>query len=575
MRKKLTAVTLAFATFASSMLVPAEALENPAEETSLEEVCDTFFRDVMESSPVNAHFSYVLPGSYEVSWDEPLGVFYESNDELLDILGRLNDGLDQIDTSVLDAKDKKVYSWLRLYADEQMAVCDLPDYTPTLSPMSGILSNLDTIITEYALMDETDIENYIRILEDVPRFLGEIEKELDYQAGLGFTPGKYVYDEFLKREEDMCATDGHVYVEAFERNLSESEIDPAIGETAIARVQAVVSDEVVPAYQDFFAEIREQAANAEPLHGLSYYDQGKDYYTALARANTGTDMTVEELTSYLEAKIDEDYTALISAYSGITNFDDLDHLTFPAATAEDALNWLKDYTDEHMPEIDLPGYTLSYLPKALQVDGNLAYYLSAPLDLTTRNIIRINGSEVADDDALTLWTTMAHEGYPGHLYQHQYFLQESLRYPAETLLGSIGTSEGWAYYVERLALDWAGIDYSQAEASFRNLSLGMGLMCRVDIGVNYEGWTNKEIQNYLLRFYGRLNKDELADFYNTCASSPGVFLPYGVGYYKTRDLFDTIRGNYISDEAMYEAYLRLGDMPFTLLEFYLGADGSL
>ena len=575
MKKTLTALILAASVVSSSASAYAEAIEAPAEELTLEEAAAGFFDAVMESSPVNAHFSYALPGSYELEYIDPLGYFYEENADYLEMLYTLTDELELVDTSSLDAKDRKVYTWLSDFAEDELSVYELPDYYPTLSPVVGILTTVDTLITEYTIFTEGDIENYIILLKDVPRFLGEVVKELDYQEGIGFVPSRYEYEQLLDRREEMCSAEDHVYYEAFERNLSESGIDEAVRGEALGRVEKVIAEEVVPAYSAFFDDMAERSKSADRTRGLCDYLQGKTYYAALAKENTGTDMTPEELAGYLDKNIEADYAALVSAYSKLGFGDDPENIALPADTAEKALDQLREYCAENMPEIDLPGYTLSYLPEALQVEGNLAYYVNAPLDLPDFNVIRVNGAEIDEDDTFTLWTTMAHEGYPGHLYQYQYFLQESLRYPVETILGSIGTSEGWAFYVERLALKWAGTDDALADAAWYNETLGMALMCRVDIGVNYEGWKTRDIERFLRPYYGRLDSDVLDEFYDSVASSPGIYLPYGVGYYKTRDLFEAIRPNYISDEAMYEAYLNLGSMPFTLLEFYLGADGSL
>ena len=266
---------------------------------------------------------------------------------------------------------------------------------------------------------------------------------------------------------------------------------------------------------------------------------------------------------------------LSQSYSYNPNLlNDLDSLTAPKTDADAILQTLNQKAAECMPDIGDTTYTLSYLPEALQVPNNLAYYLSSPLDNESRNIIRINPSEVGDD-SMVLWTTMAHEGYPGHLYQHQYFMQNSFEYNIETLIGSLGTSEGWAYYVEKLSLEWAGLDEATADAYFTNMILGMAALSVVDIGVNYEGWGIEETSNFLTTYYGELDKNTCQNFIDTCANDPGVYLPYSVGYYKTEDLFEQMADGYSSDKNMYAAYLKMGSMPFTLLEKYLIPDNSI
>ena len=68
------------------------------------------------------------------------------------------------------------------------------------------------------------------------------------------------------------------------------------------------------------------------------------------------------------------------------------------------------------------------------------------------NSIYINS---AGTDSSDLYPTLAHEGYPGHLYQTQYFASTS-----PSLIRNVikpgGYIEGWASYVEVHSYEYAG-----------------------------------------------------------------------------------------------------------------------
>ena len=85
----------------------------------------------------------------------------------------------------------------------------------------------------------------------------------------------------------------------------------------------------------------------------------------------------------------------------------------------------------------------------------------------------------------------------------------------------------------------------------------------------------EETSDFLSTYYGELDKNTCQNFIDTCANDPGVYLPYSVGYYKTEDLFEQMADGYSSDKNMYAAYLKMGSMPFTLLEKYLIPDNSI
>lgn len=556
----------------TAMLPSLAADASSTSSDAFDYAADTLFQDIMDSSPVNLHYSFSYPEDYTPSDQPPLGAFSESFEETETILNRAKENLAAVDYNSLTAKQKQVYRMMEHYADINLGYCSLPDYTNTLGPMGGIISNLNTVVTEYYLLTEQDIKGYLDVLNDIPRFLEDVLKEIDYQESIGYAPSLYAYEKTLENKDAMTTLTDHPYLEAFESNITETGLSANVIDSYTEQVKTILIDQVLPAFSSFYETLEAKKSSAGESKGLSAYDQGADYYELLVKDNTGTDMTPLELKDYLTDKLTTGLMSLSQSYAFHPNLlNELDSLTAPETDADAALQALKEKAAECMPDIGDTTYTLSYLPEALQIPNNLAYYLSSPIDNLSRNIIRVNPSTVGDD-SMTLWTTMAHEGYPGHLYQYQYFMQNSFAYDIETMIGSLGTSEGWAYYVEKLSLEWAGVDETLADAYFTNQIMSMAIISIVDIGVNYEGWGISETSDFLNTYYQGIDDETCQDFIDTCANDPGAYLPYSVGYYQTEDLFDQIAGNYSSDKDMYAAYLKLGSMPFTLLEKYLIPD---
>ena len=134
-----------------------------------------------------------------------------------------------------------------------------------------------------------------------------------------------------------------------------------------------------------------------------------------------------------------------------------------------------------------------------------AYYLTPPIDDMERNIIYINGKNTPDN--LTLYTTLAHEGYPGHLYQTVYsqlYLNQNNASHIRYLLHYGGFVEGWAYYVENLSYSYARDQvkdnaYASAyyEACRLNRNIHLCLYSLIDIAIHYDGATQEQIQKIL------------------------------------------------------------------------------
>lgn len=88
---------------------------------------------------------------------------------------------------------------------------------------------------------------------------------------------------------------------------------------------------------------------------------------------------------------------------------------------------------------------------------NPAFYMIPPVDVTDSNVIYLNNSQITDN--LTLFTTLAHEGYPGHLYQQSAF-SATKPDPLRQTMNFLGYVEGWATYAENMSYEWTGLDSS-------------------------------------------------------------------------------------------------------------------
>ena len=83
-----------------------------------------------------------------------------------------------------------------------------------------------------------------------------------------------------------------------------------------------------------------------------------------------------------------------------------------------------------------------------------------PIDNSGENVIYINPGHISDD--LTLFTTLAHEGYPGHLYQTVYY-SATKHPPIRDLLSFGGYTEGWATYCEMLSYYYSPVSYTHLD----------------------------------------------------------------------------------------------------------------
>lgn len=578
MRKKhvLRTVSL-FCTAAVGFSFSAPASASAAETASdaFDSLANDLYWGILELMPSNLHFYQSSTDNLPFDLTNPLGAFTEEAVEEQALIDQFNERLSAISFNSLDSHQKKVYRSIRWFLDCEAQSLALPDYASTLGPMGGLLTSTNTVMTEYYLRNDEDIQNYIAMLNDIPRFLNDILLEIDYQETLGIAPSAYAYSEALSKKDGLTSIEEHPYLNAFISNIAEAGLSDESVSSYVSQVSSILTDTIIPAYQNFFAALETKSQTAGESRGLCSYDQGLNYYEALIRANTGSDMSADAMFDYLESKIADDIIAMSEIYyRNPSAVKAADAIEVPTTDPEEILSLLEEKTLELFPEIDNHDFQLSYLPKTLEQSNTLAYYMSPPSDLLSRNVIRVNGSAIGSDEAM-LWTTLSHEGFPGHLYQTQYTRQYVSAYPLEALLSCTGTSEGWAFYVERMSLDWADVDEDTADIYWYNSSINMALSALVDIGVNAKDWTNEDIASFLSDYLSGITADSCQSLYDTVANDPGAYLPYAFGYYQMVDLFDSINTDYSSESSMYRAFLNVSTLPLSLVNKYLITDGSI
>ena len=168
------------------------------------------------------------------------------------------------------------------------------------------------------------------------------------------------------------------------------------------------------------------------------------------------------------------------------------------------------------------------------------------------------------------FTTLAHEGFPGHLYQTVMSYEAGLS-PARAMLNFPGYVEGWATYVEMLSYQYAGLDENVATLMALNQSALLSLYATTDLGIHYEGWTFADV----LAFwddYGISDQKALREVYELIVEEPAHYLKYYVGYLEFLELKEKAQetyGNDYSDVAFHQAVLDIGPAPFSIIEKYL------
>ena len=322
---------------------------------------------------------------------------------------------------------------------------------------------------------------------------------------------------------------------------------------------------VFPAYDLLAETLTNCLGTGKNPYGLAHYAGGKDFYSLLTKVSTGSDKTVEELKELLSSAITEGCnTMAVALAADPAVYDNVLSPDYPETDPEQIVNYVTEQSAADFPYVDCGEYTVKYIPNSLEDYVSPAMYLVPPIDDYETGVIYINQNPKYDLD--TLFPTIVHEGYPGHLYQTVATLSSQTN-PLRYLLGPTGYEEGWATYVETYCYKYAG--FSEALTSFLQADqiATLCLYALSDIYIHYDGYTPEQLSTFLTA-YG-FPEASVNLIYQTLLSEPGAYLPYAVGYLEFAKLQELAKEFWVeeySDYAFHEFLLEMGPMPFSILE---------
>ena len=470
----------------------------------------------------------------------------------------------------LDTQNKLTYDIL-IYQLRMMNRCaDYLLYEEPLGLVSGVQTQLPVVLSEYQFYDREDVDTYLALLKTTGEYFDSLirfEREKseaglfmpDYaadqvaeqcQAFIDMGNSNYLYSTFADRIEDVD-------------ELDEKEKSDYIQDNALA-----VNDYMIPAYEKLTAEIQNLKGRGKNEKGLVYLPGGEEYYELAVQMAAGSDRSVEEMRDLTRRQITDDLEAMEEVL-GITADEAQEAAaSMEQESAELILSHLREELKNAFPEAPEVSLEVKFVPEEMEEHLSPAFYMIPAIDNTEENVIYINQAQMGDD--LTLFTTLAHEGYPGHLYQTVYY-ESTDPEPIRSLLDFGGYVEGWATYAEMGSYYLAPLSKEQATLLQKNSSIILGLYALADIGIHYDGWSRMDTAAFFSA-YGITDAEAVERIYDLIIGSPANYLKYYIGYVEFLELKkDWVRemGDDFSQKEFHEAVLKVGPAPFDIVEDYM------
>lgn len=547
------------------------AILSPAGKStgSFSEFCTTLFREEMKSNTMNLHFTLKDPkaagiDSYEITLGSLSG---DSPHNQARQLKKLSEELKKYSHRSLKGKDRLTCRLLSDYISRQQNLAAYPYYDEPLTPSGGVTSQLPVLLAEYTFRNTRDIKDYLGLLSQMDTYFLGI---LDYEQKKA-DAGLFMSDEACLKVIEGCEVftehpDDNFLIDTFSNRLNAMDgLTDTQKNAYLKQHSKVLSDHVIPAYSQMIKGLTMLLGRGHNNWGLCNFPEGKAYYEAVVSADTGCDDSVEDLFSQITKARREDLTFCQNLLEKNPKLASQSPKPDAALKEENAM--LSRLQKEILTDFPAPPQTeveICHVDPALSEYLAPAFYITAPIDDISHNRIYINDAK--NDTDIYYFTTLAHEGYPGHLYQtictSSYGAPEVL-----SLLNYPGYTEGWATYTEMQSFYYAGLDPDLASLLQHNQAATLSLYATADIGIHYFGW-EKEKNAAFWSEYGVDDTATVKRITDLILEEPGNYLKYYVGYLKFRQMREqlALENKSFSVSAFHEAILRTGPSPFSVLE---------
>ena len=502
---------------------------------------DDIFRDEVTSDTITLHYTLKSPEGYGITrgpatfgdFDLASAAMYSNsvNAEL--------STLRHFDYESLSKDQQITYNILEQYLNLETKCAGLDLYSSIFTGTSSVQSNLPITMAEYQFYEKQDVEDYIALLNALPEYFDKLCEFEKIRSEKGLFMSDTTADSSISQCTDFLSeTDTNVLIETFADRINACDfLTDEEKASYITANDTAVKGLVFDAYNSVIDCLTSLKGTGKNNGGLCGFPKGKEYYEYLVSYYTGSSKSVNDIATNIDASIKDAMSDVYTVYD--KNPDAYDYyynedLNYGSDDPQTILDTLKVSMLDYYPNPPETSYTIKYVHKSLEDSLSPAFYMVPPIDDAVENVIYINQGE--KNGASDIYTTLAHEGYPGHLYQTTYY-NATKHNPVRDVLSFGGYTEGWATYVELNSYDL--VEFPKYDEELSALAKAMDTMnlaisCRIDIGVNYEGWSVEDVSSYLddSGFDGSFAQD----IYDYVVEDPAVYLKYYGGYLEFNEL---------------------------------------
>ena len=625
-RKFVRLVFVFFAAFLISFFLQGCRKQTPEESNlAFEKFTNELFCQETSSNTISLHYTLRNPEDYGIQKIPITYGTYETDENMVRAsVENIQRALEAFAPEELSVSNQLTYDVLDYYMERLKEDAEFTLYEEPLGLVSGIHTQLPVLLSEYQFYDREDVDIYLELMKKTPDYFQSL---IEFEQAKS-DAGLFMSDNAANQVIEQCRVfmnmgESNYLISTFVDRIQQlSGISEEEKSTYIQRNALMLSSYVLPAYSKLSAEVQRMMGSGKNEQGLCYFPEGKAYYEQVVRMSTGSERSVADMKELTKKQIVEDLEAM-ERVLGITENEKIgdlprrgnaensgnaaqgesvnndgsasqgEHVDLREQVSQEAaalignpelaheaaamdtanpisiLNGLKKEIGKTFPAAPDTTVSVKYVPEALQGNLSPAFYMIPAIDSYKENVIYVNQAHMGNP--LILFTTLAHEGFPGHLYQNVYYAGTDPD-PVRSMFSIGGYIEGWATYAEMCSYYLAPITKEQAVILQKNSSIILGLYTLADIGIHYEGWSRTDLLAFFSN-YGIQDVNTVNRVYDLILGSPGNYAKYYIGYVEFLELKKKAaaeKGTDFSQKQFHEDVLMTGPAPFELVEKYMG-----
>lgn len=531
------------------------------------------FRSEVTGSTLNMHYNLAHPENYGITdYKVTYGNVSAGRDtEAAAVLENWKKNLKRFRKKDLPVSQQMAYDILEDYILQELPAGKFSLYQEILKPSTGFQSQLPVLLAEYKFYDEKDVQDYLELMAETPALFRKIMDLERIKAEKGLFMADFAVDDVVAQCRSFIQDPANNYLlSTFDDRVDEAGfLTPEQAEQYKQVNRQIVTGEMVPAYQRLAEELSALKGSGKNSGGLCGLKGGREYYEYLVKDTTGSGMSVEEMQAQTEAQRKQDLAELAQIAK---NHPDIGqkcvNYQLPTEEPELILKDLQGKMQQDFPSPPEVSFQVKEVHPSLEEYTAPAFYLTPPIDDVSQNCIYINKSK--GDEKIQLYTTLAHEGFPGHLYQNVMERSCGLE-PIRSLFGSSGYVEGWATYVEMQSYYYADVEQDVSAFLQKNQSALLSLYATADMGIHHDGWTLRDTIDFFAA-YQIADKATIQQIYQLIVEEPAHYLKYYIGYLEFLNLKEYAKEKFKEDYSDYKfhaALMKMGNAPFYILKEYL------